>query len=304
MNNIQNIAIYTALIERCFPQLTVHAALPITSGWDSFVLEINGELIFRFPMREDVVQRLKQERRLLPILEGVLSTPIPHFDYIGRGDTEYPYMFVGYCKIIGTPLSAESITPAQLSDLVPALATFLTGLHSFPHEQALRVGFAEHSPEQWRQRWRQDYQDRYTDLQLRVFPLLDEEMRTKTRYLWEDFLNDGDLFAFRPVLAHCDLGCEHIFCDPERSILTGVIDWGDANIGDPAIDFVGLHLTHGREFTKQILARYQGEVDASFWKRIDFYLRYPPYSELLYGAYGGGETFTARGLAWLQEIFL
>ena len=83
-----------------------------------------------------------------------------------------------------------------------------------------------------------------------------------------------------------------------------MIDWGDANIGDPAIDFVGLHLTHGREFTKQILARYQGEVDASFWKRVDFSLRYPPYSELLYGAYGGGETFTARGLAWLQEIFL
>ncbi len=68
MNNIQNIATYTALIERCFPQLTVHTALPITSGWDSFVLEVNGELIFRFPMREDVVERLKQELRLLPIL--------------------------------------------------------------------------------------------------------------------------------------------------------------------------------------------------------------------------------------------
>jgi len=267
------------------------------------VLEVNGELIFRFPMREDVVERLKQELRLLPILEGALSMPIPHFDYIGHGDTEYPYTFVGYHKIGSTPLGAESITPAQLSDLTPALATFLTELHSFSHEQALRVGFAEHSPEQWRQRWRQDYQDRYTDLQLRVFPLLDEEMRTKTRYLWEDFLNDEDLFAFRPVLAHCDLGCEHIFCDPERSILTGVIDWGDANLGDPAIDFVGLHLRHGRDFTKQVLTRYQSEVDAFFWRRIDFYLCYPPYSELLYGAYSGGETFIARGLAGLQEIF-
>lgn len=304
MNNVQNITTYTALIERCFPQLTVHTALPITSGWDSFVLEVNGELIFRFPMREDVVERLKQELRLLPILERALSTPIPHFDYVGRGDAEYPYTFVGYRKIGGTPLSAESITPRQLLDLAPALAAFLTELHSFPQEQALGAGFAEHSPEQWRQRWRQDYQDRYIDLQLRVFPLLNERLRTKTRNLWEDFLNDVDHFAFRPVLAHCDLGCEHIFCDPERSILTGVIDWGDANIGDPAIDFVGLHLTHGREFTKQVLAREQGVVDASFWKRIDFYLCYPPYSELLYGAYGGGETFIARGLAGLQEIFL
>ncbi len=83
-------------------------------------------------MREDVVERLKQELRLLPILEGALSTPIPHFDYIGRGDTEYPYTFVGYRKIAGIPLGAESITPAQLSDLESALAIFLTELHGFP----------------------------------------------------------------------------------------------------------------------------------------------------------------------------
>jgi hypothetical protein len=75
MNNVQNITTYTALIERCFPQLTVHTALPITSGWDSFVLEVNGELIFRFPMREDVVERLKQELRLLPILGGRFQRP-------------------------------------------------------------------------------------------------------------------------------------------------------------------------------------------------------------------------------------
>ncbi len=95
-------------------------------------------------MREDVVERLKQELRLLPILEGALSTPIPHFDYIGRGDTECPYTFVGYRKIGGTPLSAESITPAQLSDLESALATFLTELHNFPQDVPSSYEFMFH----------------------------------------------------------------------------------------------------------------------------------------------------------------
>jgi aminoglycoside phosphotransferase (APT) family kinase protein len=43
--------------------------------------------------------------------------------------------------------------------------------------------------------------------------------------------------AERLVFIHGDLGAEHVFADGDH--LTGVIDWGDAAIGDPGID-------HGR----------------------------------------------------------
>ena len=43
--------------------------------------------------------------------------------------------------------------------------------------------------------------------------------------------------AERLTFIHGDLGAEHVFADSGR--ITGVIDWGDAAIGDPAID-------HGR----------------------------------------------------------
>src|SRR6266566_401550 len=170
-----------ALIQHNFPQVAVQTVLPITRGWDSFVLEVNGELIFRFPMREDVIEYLQKEMRLLPVLDQALSTPIPHFNCIGHGDENYPFMFVGYCKLGGLELDDVSITPEQLAALTPAL---------------------------------------------------------------EDFLNDEAIFAFQPVLIHCDLACEHIFCDPVHGVLTGVIDWGNATIGDPALDFVGLHHGH------------------------------------------------------------
>jgi aminoglycoside 2''-phosphotransferase len=274
------------LIQRNFPQVTVQRALPITRGWDSFVLEVNGELIFRFPMRQDVVEYLQKELRLLPVLEQALSTPIPHFDYIGHGDANYPYMFVGYRKLGGVALEDESMT-------------FLSESHSFPVAQAVQVGVQEHTPEQWRTR----YQERYTDVQERVFPLLDVELRAKSEQLWEDFLDDRNSFAFLPVLIHGDLACEHIFCDPVRGVLAGVVDWGDATIGDPALDFVGLHGERGREFTGRVLARYQGAVDVAFWRRMDFYLRYRPFSELLYGAYSGSEKFIAKGIEGLRAMF-
>jgi len=35
------------LIQRNFPQVAIQTVHPITRGWDSFVLEINDELIFR-----------------------------------------------------------------------------------------------------------------------------------------------------------------------------------------------------------------------------------------------------------------
>ncbi|HYT27741.1 MAG TPA: hypothetical protein VEL72_01885, partial [Ktedonobacteraceae bacterium] len=80
-----------ALISHNFPQVEISTARPITRGWDSFVLEVNGELIFRFPMRDDVIPYLEKELGLLPVLEPTLSTPIPHFDYIGHGDASYPF---------------------------------------------------------------------------------------------------------------------------------------------------------------------------------------------------------------------
>ena len=134
------------LITHNFPQVAMQSVRPITRGWDSFVLEVNDELIFRFPMRDDVIPYIEKEMGLLPILEPTLSTPIPHFDYIGHGNASYPYMFVGYRKLNGTALE-ESIAPDQLAALAPALATFLNELHSFPVALAIKAGVEAHTPE-------------------------------------------------------------------------------------------------------------------------------------------------------------
>ena len=57
------------LIQHNFPQVAIQTVHPITRGWDSFVLEVNDELIFRFPMRDDVIAYLQKELGLLPVPE-------------------------------------------------------------------------------------------------------------------------------------------------------------------------------------------------------------------------------------------
>ncbi len=294
-----NIDTYRMLIERNFPQVTIWTMRPITRGWDSFVLDINDELIFRFPLREDVVEYLQKEMCLLPVLAQTLSTPVPHFTYIGRGNDNYPFPFVGYQKLNGMALEDERITSEHLIALASALSTFLSELHGFSVAEAIQAGMQKCEPLQWRER----YQERYLDLRRRVFPLLDAELCEKSEHLWENFLKDETLFAFQPVLIHADLACEHIFCNPEQGMLTGVIDWGDATIGDPALDFVGLHRRYGRAFIERILKEYQSIVDVAFWQRVDFYLQYKPFAELLYGAYCENEQFTEQGMANLHAMF-
>jgi aminoglycoside phosphotransferase (APT) family kinase protein len=42
------------------------------------------------------------------------------------------------------------------------------------------------------------------------------------------------------LLCHGDLVPEHLYVDPDSRRLSGLIDWGDANFGDPAQDVAGL----------------------------------------------------------------
>ncbi len=295
----KDISLYITLIQQNFPEVELRSVRPITRGWDSFVLDVNGELIFRFPMRDDVMVYLRREMRLLPLLEPALTTPIPHFRYLGQGNADYPHTFVGYTKLEGVALESEEITGEQLARLAPALAQFLSELHRFPLASAIQAGVEEHTPGQWRER----YSERYLDLQKRVFPRLDEELRARSAQLWEGFLGDGSIFTFQSVLIHCDLNGEHILCDPGRGVLTGVIDWGDVTIGDPALDFVGLHQQHGRAFVEQVLSDYQGQIDGAFWRRMDFYLCYEPFAQLIYGAYEENEKFIQQGVAGLCSLF-
>ena len=299
MSNSEVIEPYIARIQQSFPEIEIQTVVPITRGWDSFVLEVNDELIFRFALREDVEVRFQKEIQLLPVLEPTLSTPVPHFDYIGRGDGGHIYTFVGYKRIEGTMLEDSGISEEQLSRLAPTMGVFLSELHRFPTQEAAQADVEQCTAV----RWRDMYRERFEDIQRRVFPLLDAYLCNRSEDLWEGFLTTEANFSFQPVFIHGDLGCEHIFCDPQRGRLTGVIDWGDSIIGDPALDFVGLHWGHGRVFTERVLEHYTGTIDAAFWQRIAFYNCYGPFSELLYGTYTGKGQFLERGKAGLQALF-
>jgi aminoglycoside phosphotransferase (APT) family kinase protein len=68
-----------------------------------------------------------------------------------------------------------------------------------------------------------------------AFPLLSCEARTHVERVYEAYLNDAASFEFEPVLVHGDLGVNTLIDADGR--LCGVIDFGDAAVTSPALDF-------------------------------------------------------------------
>jgi aminoglycoside phosphotransferase (APT) family kinase protein len=92
--------------------------------------------------------------------------------------------------------------------------------------------------------------------------------------------------AARRVLIHGDLGAEHVFVDADR--ITGIIDCGDAVIGDPALDY-------GR------LMRDLGPITGG-GERARLYAVCTAVEDLAFGLETGSGIYRANALAALEEL--
>ena len=179
------------------------------------------------------------------------------------------------------------------------IGAFLGALHAFPLARTAAAVAPLPLPREGAGA-RRHYADFYADVRARVFPLLDAPARARAAALWEPFLADDATFAFRPALIHADSAGEHILCDAATGALSGIIDWGDARAGDPALDFTGLLRDADPAFAEAALAAYPGPVDPAFRRRMDFYARLIPYHEVRFGLDTHQLDHLARGLAAIR----
>ena len=283
-------------LHAAFPALIVVDAAPIDDGWDNYVIEINKSLIFRFPRRVNIQQRLATDVRLLPELAKALPLPIPSLDYIATKPGNDGPTFVGYPKIPGEPLLLRKTATHQ--GLAKQLGEFLTMLHRFPVRDAVNMGVPNGTPKSWQH----GYIDLYTKVSSDIFALIKPSQRSTIEALWSSYLDNVANFRFEPVLVHRDLSGENILWNPDLGELTGVIDWSDSSIGDPAIDFVNEFPVRSNSFTEMVLSFYKGVVDSSFRQRIKFYSQAAPFYGVLLGLQTGQPEMVDIEIKSLQDM--
>jgi len=210
-----------------FPELRIYSAERIAIGLDHLVVDINGQIIFRFCKEPHGSKH--REIAILAKLDELGVTAVPCVTFIGRS-----LAYFGYQKIPGTMLSeheARHITAKQRTRLADQIARFLAEFHhSFSIDEARRLGLVEYD----------------CGIFDRILPVVRDKFRDDTALVE---------FAERAVLAfsrlnedavatrvlHWDLHNGNLVLDPEDRSLRGVIDFDTAAIGDVHAEFRSIY---------------------------------------------------------------
>jgi aminoglycoside 2''-phosphotransferase len=277
------------LLRQHLPGILFEHVTPILSGWDSWVLDLDGNWIFRFPRRPEVASAMEREVRLLSFLDGRLPAGVPRVVYQGRQDENGPLLFCGYARLPGDGLDS---TGAAMPALAQQIGEFLSRLHQLQLPAAFLADFPAATP----QDWRNEYREEYRWAQEQVFPLLPEDARRDAHRVWLDYLEQPANFEFQPVFIHGDLGPEHLLYDQVRATLTGVIDWQDARWGDPALDFVGLYWLAGWDLVQNVLQHYIPSSRTNLRQRIEFLHWMMPFHFIKFGLLTHDEQYIRSGV--------
>jgi aminoglycoside phosphotransferase (APT) family kinase protein len=234
----------------------------IDDGYDFEVAIVDDEWVFRFPRRSAVEEALEVEIVLLPALAPALPVDVPSFEHISRNP-----LFVGYRLIRGEPLVDED---------ADGVRAFLEALHALDPS-----GLTVERPG-----WVDSYREQCAEFERLVLPVLDTDLRERAKRLFGD---TETLVGFEPALLHADLGPEHLLVRDGR--LAGVIDWGDARFGDPALDYAW-------PLNGPFAA---WDVDPDLRRRARFYHRLAPWFEAHYGLFTNQPAHVERGLAAIKD---
>jgi aminoglycoside phosphotransferase (APT) family kinase protein len=243
------------IITTAFPEFGGARVELLDEGWDFLVYEVDGRWLFRFPKREASVAKLNTERKLLFGLSEWVSLPVPNYEYFCESHESSSRPFAGYRKLPGVAGDASMMVDRQR--VAGQLGVFLTGPHSYPVVKAREAGVPEERDlvVHWRDKSRE---------QLRKL----DDLNVNLGLLWRYLENDSPVsFEGAASLVHNDLWAEHILVDTHSGGVSGIIDWGDTAISDPAIDFACLYAWYGESWLESVLAHYTGELDAEVISR-------------------------------------
>lgn len=238
----------TVIAERC-PDLALASVAPLGEGDFCSAFLVDDRWVFRFAKHDEARASLGREACLLPRLVDRFELRVPIPEVVSL-DT--PPAFVAHRLVPGAALSAAgylALGEADRDACAGQLAAFLAQLH------AVDVGLAPACG----------------------LPVLDRAARcagalAAVREHAAAHLGPTDLafierrLARRPptgpsAVLHGDLSPDHVLHDPATRRATGIIDFGDLMVGDPAWDFVYLYEDYGLDLLGRTVRAYE-PVDA------------------------------------------
>jgi aminoglycoside phosphotransferase (APT) family kinase protein len=275
------------------PGLPIRSVVLIGEGTDNVAYQVNDELVVRFSKEPDPTRRaglITSETGLLAAVAQISPLPVPEplFTIPRQGCW-------AYFKIPGVPLL--DLPQSQRLACTPAVAAvlgeFLGALHATPIQRMARLVGPDETP---LSEWRDEAADNYAAVV--------REIPAARRGAVQAFLDTAPPPRGGPlVFSHNDLGIEHVLIDSSTRAITGIIDWSDAALVDPAYDFGLLYRDLGPAALDLALNAYQADDVTALRQRAVFYARCSLFEDLAYGIQSGLSAYTGKSLTALEWLF-
>jgi aminoglycoside phosphotransferase (APT) family kinase protein len=180
--------------------------------------------------------------------------------------------------------------------LAPVLGRFLSWLHAFPTGEAARCGVPSQPIESLLHEIRAEALMDF-DWVRKVAP---EAPLEKWYAYLEAGVETGPPSRSAPTLVHNDLAAEHILVAPDMKTVTGVIDWSDMAVSDPAADFAGMFHWGGEPFVGEVLSAYRGEIAETVITRAKFMAACRGVADVVFGLETDRREYIAAGVRALR----
>ena len=282
-----------ALIEAQFPALAPVRVVFLGVGWDNVAYRVNDGCTFRFPQRQVGADLLENERNLLPLVAPAVTLPAPLPLFFGQPTAAHPWPFLGYPYLAGRTACSANLDDEQRSRLAAPLGRFIASLHAVSVEEARRRGAG---PDPF---GRFDFAKRGPVIRQRLEQLA-AQGEIPAVQPWAAIIERAVAPTAPVVLVHGDLYERHLLVD-EAGALTGVIDWGDLHLGDPAVDLALAHTFLPPTAHLEFRAAY-GPVHAASWQLARFRALDYACIFLLTGQERDDAPFIALGRRVLQYL--
>lgn len=267
---------YKHYIKEALPNLSIHSYKQNEEGWDNVAVIVNDELLFRFPRKQEYAMRIPLEKELCAILtQSLQEIEVPQYHLIYKNESDEVPLCSYYTLIHGEPLKTETVATLEdpeLKAIITQLATFLAVLHSIPLNEVTTLCFPiEKTCTYWK--------ELQTKLNQYLTTNLTSLQKLALNRLFENFFACLATSTFQNTIIHADFTHHHILFNKQNKRISGVIDFGDAQIGDPAFDFAGLYYDFGHEFTTSVYEQYSTLIshhDPLLIHRITTFYQYSP----------------------------
>lgn len=250
--------------------------------------------VLRIPRRDDVELKIEREARILDFVKDRLPVEVPDWQVRARDLVAYPMLTDPTALVFDADTHTVTWNIDKGAEAyVTSLADVLVALHESPPAEAVAAGISASSPEEVRVKIRQELET--VKQEIGIGRGLEDRCRRWLDHdaLWPDF----------SVLTHGDLYAGHVTVASDGRV-RGVIDWTEAEVGDPSIDFAGHLPAFGAESLKQLVDAYES-AGGRIWPGMVEHIneRYAVASPIRYGVFAiatGDEQHVAAARAQLE----